>query len=43
MAGRIRYDPAVTASQLAGRTVVEHRQQGWAEDIRMRWEQIRSW
>jgi len=41
-AGRIRYDPAVTAAQTAGRTIVEFSSDGAAEDVRAVWRAIRA-
>jgi MinD superfamily P-loop ATPase len=40
LAGRIRYDRAVTRAQIQGRAVVEHTDRGCAEDIRALWETI---
>ena len=37
LAGRVRYDPAVTAAQVRKLSVVEHQQDGCAEDIRGAW------
>jgi MinD superfamily P-loop ATPase len=37
LAGRVRYDRAVTAAQVNGKAVVEYRHDGCAEDIRSVW------
>ncbi|MCC6858610.1 MAG: ATP-binding protein [Bryobacterales bacterium] len=42
LAGRIRYDPGVTAAQIRGMAVVEHRREGCAADIRRVWEGLRA-
>jgi len=42
VAGRVRYDPAVTAAQLEGRAVVEFAQAGAGEDIRQLWRGVES-
>jgi len=42
LAGRVRYDPAVTAAQIQGRTVVEFTQAGAAEDISRLWQRVAS-
>ena len=39
-AGRIRYDAAVTQAQLRKLSVVEHTENGVAEDIRQIWETL---
>lgn len=38
--GRIRYDHAVTAAQVAGQTVLEYAQTGVAEDVRRVWSGV---
>ncbi len=38
VAGRVRYDRAVTAAQVAGRTIVEHATDGVAQDVRAVWD-----
>ncbi|MFA4944791.1 MAG: ATP-binding protein [Lentisphaeria bacterium] len=40
VAGRVRYDRAVTAAQLRGLSVVEHQQDGCAEDVRGVWDVV---
>lgn len=40
-AGRIRYDHAVTAAQVAGKSVLEYSSDGVAEDIKNLWASIR--
>jgi MinD superfamily P-loop ATPase len=40
VAGRIRYDDAITRAQVQRQTVVEYQEHGCAEDIRSVWEQI---
>jgi MinD superfamily P-loop ATPase len=40
VAGRVRYDRAVTAAQVKGRAVVECEQNGCAEDIRSVWKNV---
>jgi len=40
VAGRVRYDPAVTVAQLRGQAVVEYQPSGCAEDIRRMWERV---
>ncbi len=42
LAGRVRYDPAVTAAQMSARTIVEFSSDGAAEDIRAVWRAIRA-
>jgi MinD superfamily P-loop ATPase len=42
IAGRIRYDPAVTTAQVEGRTVVELGGPA-ADDIRFVWDLVRGW
>ena len=42
IAGRVRYDRAVTAAQLRGLSVVEHQQNGCAEDIRKVWNTLKG-
>ena len=38
--GRVRYDPAVTAAQVAGRALVEYTQEGAAADVRELWQHV---
>ncbi len=38
IAGRVRYDQAVTAAQVAGRTIVEFTNEGVASDVRGVWQ-----
>jgi MinD superfamily P-loop ATPase len=40
LAGRVRYDRAVTAAQVSGKAVVEYQQDGCASDIRSVWRQV---
>ncbi len=40
VAGRIRYDRAVTEAQIRGLSVVEHQQDGCSEDIRHLWSAV---
>ncbi len=40
VAGRIRYDRAVTEAQIRGLSVVEHQQDGCAQDIRDLWSAV---
>jgi MinD superfamily P-loop ATPase len=40
VAGRVRYDPAVTAAQVAGRTIVEFAADGATADIRNLWHKV---
>jgi len=40
VAGRVRYDRAVTAAQVAQRTIVEHAADGSAGDIRGLWQEM---
>ncbi|MBP7934276.1 MAG: 4Fe-4S binding protein [Phycisphaerae bacterium] len=42
VAGRIRYDRAITAAQVQGRTIVEARDDGVAMDVRSLWANVRS-
>ncbi|MDX9754380.1 MAG: ATP-binding protein [bacterium] len=42
LAGRVRYDRATTEAQIEGKTVVEYRQDGIAEDIRAVWKRLRK-
>lgn len=42
LAGRIRYDRAVTEAQVRRKTTVEYRQDGSAEDIRAVWAQVQA-
>jgi len=42
VAGRVRYDRAVTAAQLRRLSVVEHQQDGCAEDIRKVWNTVKG-
>lgn len=42
-AGRVRYDAAVTAAQVAGKAVVECRPDGCAEDIRSVWQTVAAY
>ena len=41
--GRVRYDPNVTAAQLACRSVVEHASDGGSADIRELWRRTREY
>jgi MinD superfamily P-loop ATPase len=41
-AGRIRYDRAVTAAQVAGKTVLEYSSDGVAQDIKHLWANVES-
>ncbi|MBN1420620.1 MAG: ATP-binding protein [Planctomycetes bacterium] len=43
VAGRIRYDAAVTSAQVMGKPVVEFDGDGAARDIRWVWEGVRRW
>jgi MinD superfamily P-loop ATPase len=43
LAGRVRYDRAVTAAQVNGRAVVEYQQDGCAEDIRSVWREVAAY
>ena len=43
LAGRVRYDRAVTAAQVNGRAVVEFQQNGCAEDIRSVWREVAAY
>ncbi len=38
--GRIRYDRAVTAAQLAGKTILEYAKEGVADDVRLVWSNV---
>jgi MinD superfamily P-loop ATPase len=40
LAGRVRYDRAVTKAQLEGKTAVEYCQEGSASDIRQVWKRV---
>jgi len=40
IAGRIRYDHAVTEAQIHGQTIVEYLTDGCAEDTRRVWEKL---
>ena len=40
VAGRIRYDAAVTKAQINGKALVEHTDEGAAGDIRQLWSQV---
>ena len=40
LAGRIRYDDAVTEAQVQGQTVVEYQKDGCADDIRAIWAHV---
>jgi MinD superfamily P-loop ATPase len=40
LAGRVRYDRAVTAAQVSGKAVVEYQQDGCAGDIRSVWRNV---
>lgn len=40
VAGRVRYDPAVTVAMVQGKSIVEHTDQGAAADIRRLWNQL---
>jgi len=42
VAGRIRYDPAVTQAQIRKQSVVEYQQDGCAEEIRQVWNSVRD-
>lgn len=42
LAGRVRYDRAVTEAQVRQKTAVEYRQDGSSPDIRAVWEQVKS-
>jgi len=42
VAGRIRYDRAVTAAQVQGQSVVEYQTNGCAQDIRNIWDRINT-
>jgi MinD superfamily P-loop ATPase len=40
IAGRVRYDPAVTEAMVQGKSIVEYTDQGAADDIRRMWKQL---
>ena len=40
VAGRVRYDPAVTRAQIEQRSIVEHGADGVAADVRQLWEAV---
>ena len=40
VAGRVRYDPAITHAQVNGKSVVEFAENGAAADIRQLWDQL---
>jgi MinD superfamily P-loop ATPase len=40
VAGRVRYDKAVTAAQVAARTIVEFAKDGVASDVRALWQEL---
>jgi MinD superfamily P-loop ATPase len=40
LAGRVRYDRAVTAAQVNGKAIVEYQQDGCAEDVRSVWTTV---
>ena len=40
VAGRVRYDPAVTKAQVDGKSIVEAAKDGAAADIRRLWNQL---
>jgi MinD superfamily P-loop ATPase len=42
VAGRVRYDRAVTAAQIRGKAVVEYAQDGCAADLRSVWTTIQA-
>jgi len=42
LAGRVRYDPAVTEAQIHGKTVIEYQQDGCAADIRSVWANVEA-
>ena len=42
LAGRIRYDPAVTEAQVQRKTIVEYRQGGSAADIHAVWNKLKA-
>ena len=42
LAGRVRYDRAVTEAQVQRKTTVEYKEDGSAADIRDLWEQIKA-
>ena len=42
IAGRIRYDRAITEAQLAGQAIVEFAQNGVASDVRQLWNNVRE-
>jgi MinD superfamily P-loop ATPase len=42
VAGRVRYDPAVTRAQLAGVSLVEHSADGAAEEVRALWRDLEA-
>lgn len=42
LAGRIRYDRAVTAAQVAGKSVLEYTDSGASEDIQILWTRMES-
>jgi|YelNatPaOPRAMG01_1025707.scaffolds.fasta_scaffold11109_10 MinD superfamily P-loop ATPase len=42
VAGRVRYDPAVTEAQICGKPVVEHQRDGCASDIRAVWAKVEA-
>lgn len=43
VAGRVRYDRAVTAAQVNGKAVVEYQRDGCAEDIRVVWSNVAAY
>ncbi len=43
VAGRVRYDRAVTAAQVDGKPVVEYQRDGCAEDIRVVWSNVAAY
>ena len=42
LAGRVRYDPAVTKAQIHGKTLIEYQQDGCATDIRAVWANVEA-
>ncbi len=42
LAGRVRYDPAVTTAQIHGKTLIECQQDGCAADIRTVWANVEA-
>jgi hypothetical protein len=40
LAGRVRYDRAVTEAQIRGKSLVEHQREGCAADIRAVWANV---